>query len=396
MNKKNSIGTFTPNQAIPIHSWYPYVEGYSSSLVHNEISSLSKKNVKSIYDPFAGTGTTPLVASQSGIQSFFSETNPFMRFVIETKIGATKNLADNQVGLNSLKELLNQVSIKPKNLYPCEAWGGFEKYFNAEILGEILYIKNQIQSLCEGFSYSVAMLALSAIIVPLSKMTRRGDLRFAKPDELHKKSFDTFKLYHSKLSGMIDDIYCSELSANALCPAIDSRDLPNSFKTDCVITSPPYLNGTNYIRNTKLELKLNDYINTESDLSNLHSKGIVAGINNVSKATSTDDVLPEVEKYYETLLPIAYDKRIPTMVACYFRDMNIVLEKLSNSLRSGGLFVMDIGDSQFAGIHIPTHEILVKLASNHGFHFIENEVLRSRKSKNGMILTQQLIRFRNE
>ena len=70
------------------------------------------------------------------------------------------------------------------------------------------------------------------------------------------------------------------------CPSIkaseDARDITLEDIIDCVITSPPYLNGTNYIRNTKLELKLNDFIDSEKDLPKYLSKGIIAGINNVS------------------------------------------------------------------------------------------------------------------
>lgn len=54
---------------------------------------------------------------------------------------------------------------------------------------------------------------------------------------------------------------------------------------------------------------------------------------------------------------------------------------------------MDIGDSQFAGVHIPTHEILVKICESHGFKLYQEEILRKRRSKNGMILTQRLLKF---
>ena len=172
------------------------------------------------------------------------------------------------------------------------------------------------------------------------------------------------------------------------------NDYVNAF--DCVITSPPYLNGTNYIRNTKLELKLNDFILSEKDLPRFHSKGIVAGINNVSKRTTIDTVLPVVEPYLEQLQPVSYDARISKMVAGYFRDMDMVIQKLSTSIKPGGLFTMDIGDSQFAGVHIPTHQILSNICTQYGFYLYDEEILRERRSKNGMILTQRLLRYRLE
>jgi len=88
--------------------------------------------------------------------------------------------------------------------------------------------------------------------------------------------------------------------------------------------------------------------------------------------------------------PVSYDKRIPMMVNCYFRDMNEVFKKLRQIIRRGGYFIMDIGDSQFADIHVPTHQILSILAENNGFSLYDDTILRKRTSKNGMTLTQRL------
>ena len=92
----------------------------------------------------------------------------------------------------------------------------------------------------------------------------------------------------------------------------------------------------------------------------------------------------------------SYDERIPKMVAGYFRDMDVVIRKLSTSVKSGGLFTMDIGDSQFAGVHIPTHKILSNICVQYGFTLYDEVVLRERRSKNGMVLTQRLLRYRLE
>ena len=92
----------------------------------------------------------------------------------------------------------------------------------------------------------------------------------------------------------------------------------------------------------------------------------------------------------------AYDKRIPIMVNDYFYDMNNVFIKLRHLMRDKGVFIMDIGDSQFAGVHVPTHDILTALCEKNGFVLETEQVIRSRYSKNGMLLSQRLLRFRLE
>lgn len=387
-------GTFSLNKTEPIHRWYSYVEGYSSCLIAEELKTLLalKPNIETIYDPFCGTGTTALVASTYGINSFYSESNPFMQTVIETKINEVQKLDD--VATSMLIEYLALVNDMKIEKYA--SWNGFEKFFGERQLSELLTIKNLIFQEDNESVKRILALALSAIVVKVSKMTRRGDLRYATEKEYREEN--VLECFTDKLNEMIFDIqhHRTIVKCGTTKVSDDARDNDYVDTFDCVITSPPYLNGTNYIRNTKLELKLNDFITSENDLPDFHSKGIVAGINNVSKRTAIDTILPVVEPYLEQLQPVAYDERIPKMVAGYFRDMDMVIQKLSRSIKAGGLFTMDIGDSQFAGVHIPTHLILSDICAEHGFILYDEEILRERRSKNGMVLTQRLLRYRLE
>lgn len=392
---KEKSGTFSLNKTEPIHRWYSYIEGYSSCLIAEELKTLLalKPNIETIYDPFCGTGTTALVASTYGINSFYSESNPFMQAVIETKINGVQKLDADVVStlLIEYLALINEIKIKKY-----ASWNGFEKFFGERQLNELLTIKDLIYQEDNESVKSILALALSAIVVKVSKMTRRGDLRYATEKEYREEN--VLECFADKLNEMIFDIqhHKTIVKCGTTKVSDDARDNDYVDTFDCVITSPPYLNGTNYIRNTKLELKLNDFITSENDLPSFHSKGIVAGINNVSKRTAIDTILPVVEPYLEQLQPVAYDERIPKMVAGYFRDMDMVIQKLRTSIKSGGLFTMDIGDSQFAGVHIPTHQILSNICAQYGFTLYDEEVLRERRSKNGMVLTQRLLRYRLE
>jgi len=377
-------GTFSLNKNEPIHRWYSYIEGYSSCLIAEELKMLLslQPDIKTIYDPFCGTGTTSLVAATHGIKSFYSESNPFMQSVIETKINCVRNL--------------DQDTVIPKLIENHSSWNGFEKFFGEKQLNELLTIKGLIFKEDNESVKNILALALSSIVVKVSKMIRRGDLRYATEKEYREEN--VLECFADKVNEIIFDIqhHKSIIKCGTVKVSDDARDNDYVNAFDCVITSPPYLNGTNYIRNTKLELKLNDFITSESDLPRFHSKGIIAGINNVSKRTVIDTILPVVEPYLEQLQPVSYDDRIPKMVAGYFRDMDTVIQKLSKSVKPGGLFTMDIGDSQFAGVHIPTHQILSNICVQYGFSLYDEEILRKRRSKNGMILTQRLLRYRLE
>lgn len=394
---KTKAGTFVLNKDERIHRWYPYLEGYSSCLIKDLIEKIGVDKIHSIYDPFCGTGTTALVASSCGINSYYSETNPFMRLVIEAKINSVKILRNSQYGTSILKNFIKNIK---NNAIQCDSneilWDGFEKFFDNDVLHKILFLKSQINEIGEQHSKRIALIALASVIVRASKMIRRGDLRVAKEAEKHPEDKDIVKNFVQKLDNVIEDIDNEdcEVLAKTTCLAPDSRDISEENLVDCIITSPPYLNGTNYIRNTKLELKLADFINSENDLPELHSRGIIAGINNVSKRKGNIEPLDCVLPYINALNPVTYDKRIPLMVSGYFRDMNSVIERLACVLKNEGILIMDIGDSQFAGVHIPTHEILVNICNSHGFELLDEEILRERRSKNGLVLSQRLLRFK--
>lgn len=396
-NKKKKAGTFQLNKLEPIHNWYKYIEGYSSCLVSSELDELKNVNINYIYDPFSGTGTTPLVGSQYNINSYYSESNPFMQMVIDAKINCVKNLVEKNIGVKYLKKFYDTIE---STLFEYNnekiTWDGFEKYFNQDVLYYILKIKSLISDIKENNSKKILMVALSSIIVPVSNTIRNGDLRYINEKEKSKKNYNVKEQFLNKLDIIINDIidYGDTVKCFSIKASEDARDITLENIIDCVITSPPYLNGTNYIRNTKLELKLNDFIDSEKDLPKFHSKGIIAGINNVSKRKTVINEISFIDKYIKELEPVVYDSRIVKMVIGYFNDMDKVIKKLAKAMKNGGIFIMDIGDSQFAGVHIPTHEILSKICEKNGFIKYDEIVLRERRSKNNMILSQRILKFK--
>ena len=139
--KMQSAGTFQLNHSEAIHRWYPYIEGYSSYFVENILEDLVDKKISTIYDPFCGTGTTPLVAAEKGYQIYYSESNPFMLFVIETKINVVKRLVDSGVGATVLQGFIDDFDNIPFqiNLVPVDTMGSKNILLN--VLSQVLHIK---------------------------------------------------------------------------------------------------------------------------------------------------------------------------------------------------------------------------------------------------------------
>ena len=395
-------GTFSPNRTESIHRWYPYLEGYSSTFVESLISKWGN-NATSIYDPFAGTGTTMTVAAMNGIQGYYSEINPFMRLVIECK---TNNLKEVSKRLDQLEKYLNQLldfavcnqpTSEEAEAIIAEAFSG-RPYFSKQRLAEVLSLKNAISKLddADDIFKSYAKLALGSIAVQSSELKRAADLRYRRDSEKLPEDFSVYEAFKEKISHILSDI-SPEFSSLENVFLHDNSCLSEAkhFNSaiDMVLTSPPYLNGTNYFRNTKIELWLTDFIHSEKDLGFFTREAMTAGINNVSKNGRPLTQYECVEEVASQLDEKAYDRRIPELVRRYCADTERWLKKAYCALKDGGNLVIDIGDSRFAGVHVPTDKFIVHIANQVGFNFAEEELVRVRTSKDGTKLKQSLLLF---
>lgn len=392
-------GTFSPNHIESIHRWYPYIEGFSSTFVQNIINRWGK-NASSIYDPFAGTGTTMTVGALLGLKSLYSEINPFMRLVIEGKTNVLRRVALQQDQLTAyFSEVLDYArDNQATSAFASREFGkafGSRKYFAPNRLVEIVSLREAITRIAHenpDFRF-LALLALGSIAVQCSELKRAADLRYRQSHEVLPADFSVTNCFQEKVAHILDDMdeslsqmeQVSCLSADALQPPEISNQV------DLIVTSPPYLNGTNYFRNTKIELWMTGLLATEKDLGIFTRQAVTAGINNVSNNGRSVKQYDFVEPIAAQLDQVAYDRRIPELVRRYCSDAEIWLSNCYKVLRPGGRAIVDIGDSRFAGIHVPTEKFLERLAHGVGFTVAETELVRSRTSKDGTPLSQVLL-----
>jgi hypothetical protein len=395
-------GTFSPNRALPLHRWYPYLEGFSEGFVLALLDEFADDGT-TVHDPFAGTGTTLLVSALTGRSGTYCEVNPFMRLVVESKTNVARTVAPYTGDLADYFEMLTR---RARSAIPSDedAVGelalafGSRNYFEASRLREVVALRRSIADLepsLPGFRV-LARLALASIVVDSSQLVRSGDVRYRKESEMDRRFESPLRAFSAKAHDIVSDL--ADFPTDAMAPvellSDSALDEPGSVGiTDVVITSPPYLNGTNYFRNTKLELWAAGLLATESELSGLRSQAVAAGINNVSKRGREPSSIDYVDSVAEQLDAVAYDRRIPELVRRYFSDAMTWLGNVHTLLRPGGRALVDIGDSQFAGIRVKTDELLERVGEDVGLEVQERRVLRKRRSNDGSPLEQVLLVF---
>lgn len=99
-----------------------------------------------------------------------------------------------------------------------------------------------------------------SILLPSSNLKRSPSIGYDKRKTKHLYPNLPFELFQDKIKQIIEDLELIIQKSNNLGKIHifnqDSKEfkLPNNFKVDAVIRSPPYLNSFDYIGNYKLEI----------------------------------------------------------------------------------------------------------------------------------------------
>ena len=398
--------TFRGGQKEPLHDWYPYLEGYSPRFVEQVLEEFAP-GATAVLDPFAGTGTTALTASKMGRRAYFCELNPLLQYLIEAKVFA---LSLSSVERRHLSALVREIgeSFAPmlRNAAPdIELQIAYSRtfaqsrFFDSGTYHDVLCARTVIDQLActEPVVARLLTVGVLASLVEISQLIRRGDLRFRTKHELGRVPVTLQETLKNRLGKIADDLeQVSSIVSYPMLVCEDARGLSKlpALSVDALVTSPPYVNGTNYFRNTKLELWFLRCLRTANDLSEFRRKAITAGINDVTRSKDNSELTDELKSLVAKLASSAYDSRIPRMVASYFGDMTEVFSAARAHLNPNAKVIIDIGDSAYSGVHVPTHHLLTSILESQGYVLEREVTLRKRTSRGRLPLSQILLVFR--
>ncbi len=398
--------TFKAGSKEPYARWYKYLEGYSPQFVESIIEKFTP-NAQRILDPFAGTGTTAFAAAQLGKTTYFCEINPLLQFLCLTKI-EVRRLKSSQrnalvQGLQAAKETAKELDKYSRNDVLHQTYTktfGDSMFFDASVYDTVLRARTWIDEVTLENPVLADLITVSVLstLVPSSRMKRSGDLRYKSESELDRQTVPFIEGICHNINQIIQDIQndVDGLKTEPLLICENAHSLRDitPIGIDTVITSPPYVNGTNYFRNTKIELWFLKCLREKKDLTRFRAASLTAGINDVTVSKTPTHSHPDVQKIVSKLEKHAYDSRIPQMVACYFSEIASIFDAIVPHLTPEATIAIDIGDSCYAGVHVPVDKLLASCLHDLGLEQIDQVLLRKRKSRGGMLLEQSLLVFK--
>lgn len=400
------LGTFKASLRSPIHRWFAYPAGFSYKGVEEAFRLYGIGSGMTVYEPFAGTGTTNIVAKKQGIHSVGIEAHPFVYFVAQTKLFWEFDMCVLRREIDSL--MLEIGNAGTHNLGQAELEASFpelvRKCYSPVKLARLWVCREAILALSPSPFRNLAKLGLTNILRTLSDVETGWP--YIAPNKPKISSSDIFGALHDQLYLMAEDI---NQTLQHTCPGAkthliegDSRRYHEIIETDSVdisFTSPPYLNNYDYADRTRLETYFWGEAKSWSDITKkVRSKLIMSattqavrrGFNeNCAMSTALRTVAPDIATSLQDKVSQLAElrkvkggkKSYDMMVAGYFNDMLPVLKETYRVLKPGAALILVLGDSAPYGVHIPTDVYLGEIGTAIGFKRYEIEDLRVRGDK---------------
>lgn len=384
---------FQPNTTEPVHRWSPYVQGFSASFVQRTLERYRSEYAHPIVlDPFAGSGTVLVQAKMNGLPSWGIELNPLLHFIARTKVSSWK------VSVEKLCSIAERV-LESQTLADPPSFLKSETQFRPEVLFHVRRLKGGIDAFQpadeeESRIKDLLLLAFASILVDSSNLKRAPCLGYAPKKVVESDA--PIRLFSQKVQQIADDLrlcqsrYAPYLDTSAEVLWGNSMLARPDTPCDLIITSPPYMNGLDYVMNYKIEMGWLGFGQSHRELKQIKDQMVVC--DNVSKGLirSFEQAEHYTHPWIEAIkeqIAFHIERRgnfrrrdMPSIVHKYFDDMYQVMRNMTEILRPGGRFILVVGDSLIADVYVPTDLILARIGQDLGLRIERLEKARERRS----------------
>lgn len=388
------IGTAKDNRTSPIHDWYRFTAGFSYKLVDKIISEENLTHSDTIFESFAGCGTTLVSAQKRGIQAIGNEGQELMYDIIKAKLNWNIN---SENILSILKDIENTINVSKNSFEYHEL---LQTLYSDENLFQLYVIRDYIEDLAEEIKLFLKL----ALTQTLHKVSIHPiAIPYISRSKFLNNTLSGFEMFSKTVKKMLEDLTeYQDFDKTTNIFLHDSRklndDIADSSCSVC-ITSPPYLNNLDYGEVSKVCSHFYGITNNWGDITQKVRKNLVTGATTHYKETDfnldrwkendfylankkvVDEILPDIEQIKKISKERKGKKSFDILALYYFEDMYKVLIEMRRVLKTGKRAYLVLGDSAPYGVFIDTTKILGDIALNIGFNDFKIVKIRERGTK---------------
>lgn len=398
-----------------VHDWYLMPEAYSEPLILEAIKRFGLQRSDTILDPFSGTGTTVLTAALLGIPGIGLEINPFLCFASRVKLDWDVDIRVFEGVTNELmkqaRPLIDSLSVK-RDLFslstdaqqsassvaeilaaaPEPAIPRLHQWMTPVVVKKVLVLRHLIETLAPEKLRPYFLLALASILRPASNMKLTAH---AFGSQIIKEDAPVTDLFEQKIRKIGEDLSdiqgIRDYTSSSVILHADARQARSIqhelLPATLAITSPPYLNNLDYTMQTRMELFFLRFINDMKELRDLRKAMVTCDAKAMYKDVPDSAEVTDVESIQaivQALEDVHRDKNwgwnYAYLTTQYFGGMFRVLKSIRPLLKTGGHFVLIVGESAHSGVTVPVPDVLAELGERAGYKICEINVLRRRRS----------------
>jgi DNA modification methylase len=393
---------FRPNETRPVHRWWPYVQGFSAEWVETVLRRYGVGPGSVVLDPFCGSGTVPAAARSLGAAAVGTDLLPIAAFVARAKL--TWDVAPER--LRSAAERILAGGDAPRR--PLPFLRETRRQFAPAVLRRLLVLRDRVLAEPDDDLGSLLRLAFAGILIDASRLKRAPCLGYTEKPGQDAATPD--RLWRARIAAIADDLAALAARRATWGPegsialgSVASRPIdPGSV--DLAVTSPPYVNGMDYVMNYKIDLAWMGFVRSYPELARLRASMVAC--DNIPRSVAEayaptagvrgDPWLAGIVREIERNIRRKGTYRRTDMarvVSKYFDDLVPAIDAVHRALRPGGRFVVVNGDSLIAGTYIPGDLLFARLAARSGFRIESVEVARTRRSgqRRGFALRESVL-----
>ena len=396
LNLTRQLVSYQGNKRCPGLRWMKYKEGFSHALI---AAFLEQYQPDSVLDPFAGIGTTPLVAAGYGKQAMGIELMP-----IGVLTGQAIFEAANQLSKAAIwrvgEALLDKIAArhKPPPSYAFPHVTITSGAFPASTEQALAKARQFLDEMEDNSLRTLLNLACMSVLEESSYTRKDGQyLRWDNRSgrklraKMHKGAITPFhQALEARLHEITEDLPEIKEAYGRGHPQFKGGSCLELLKTlpadafDMVITSPPYANRYDYTRTYALELAWLDF--DQTDFADLRQQLISATVENRTKrkwlqqlygdhctilnqarSAYEQPALHEVLKILTAHQAQLSNKNVIRLIEGYFFEMAVLIAELARVVRPGGKVIMINDNVQYHGEELPVDLILSDYAEQLGF-----------------------------
>jgi hypothetical protein len=386
------LSTNAGAQEVAFQRWRNFKEAFAPELIGQAFEETSVglgRAVRSCIDPFGGSGTSAVACQFLGVRPVTIEVNPYLADLIEAKLCSY----DVDRLIRDFSSVVEDADDGGVIAFPgapatfVEPGVGGRYVFSRLVARKIASLRERILRVKDPSNRRLLRVMLASVVIPASNVIVSGKGR------RYRRNWQT----RAVSSEFVEDLFVGSVlraifdirkhaykSADYAVLRGDARELiPTRQKFDLAVFSPPYPNSFDYTDVYNVELWTCGYLSAPTDNKELRNQTLRSHVQILRSFETKTVRSPTLDETYGRLAAVRselWNRHIPEMVRAYFGDMATVLGRLRKCIVPKGRLYMVVGDSRYAGVHVPVATILSEIAEVIGFGIAAEEPFRSMRA----------------